>query len=407
MNQATNTEDSYYQGDRDYASRNFNNAPVSYQTFYDELSPFGDWVNYPGYGYVWVPANSYGFRPYETNGFWVSTVSGWAWASNYSWGWAPFHYGRWFRDPALGWAWVPGYQWAPAWVQWGRYNNYYGWAPLSPGASFGSYMAPYDYWSFAPCNSINSRNLNRYIYRPGNTNIVNNVTIINNYNTENNVTYQRGPDYNEVSQATKTTIRPVPVASTTKPGKAKTGSEFKVFKPSVVAEPTVKSSVPAPPAVRSVDEMRVLKQQAETRERTESLNSDRIGSSGLNTNDDFLRKQDMMRRKQADRYEEMDRMRRNTPAAIDNAPVNPRGKFTVPSERTQTRQMSDDRFMNQNNGGFPQKRAMERTESPVHMSKPYTPNSNFERAQTLPATRPSSPATPAMRAGKYRGAMEQ
>jgi hypothetical protein len=30
---------------------------VSYQTFYDELSPYGKWVDYPGYGYVWSPAD--------------------------------------------------------------------------------------------------------------------------------------------------------------------------------------------------------------------------------------------------------------------------------------------------------------------------------------------------------------
>ena len=36
-------------------------------------------------------------------------------------------------NQAYGWYWVPGYEWAPAWVAWRNNNDYYGWAPLSPG----------------------------------------------------------------------------------------------------------------------------------------------------------------------------------------------------------------------------------------------------------------------------------
>ncbi|MBS1975097.1 MAG: hypothetical protein JST13_12150, partial [Bacteroidetes bacterium] len=103
---------------------------VSYQTFYDDLSPYGQWVSYPGYGYVWAPNVGYGFKPYSTNGHWVYSDAGWVWASDYNWGWAPFHYGRWFFDNNYGWMWVPGYEWAPAWVSWRQNNDYYGWAPL-------------------------------------------------------------------------------------------------------------------------------------------------------------------------------------------------------------------------------------------------------------------------------------
>lgn len=28
---------------------------ISFQVFYNELSPYGDWVMDPTYGYVWVP----------------------------------------------------------------------------------------------------------------------------------------------------------------------------------------------------------------------------------------------------------------------------------------------------------------------------------------------------------------
>src|SRR5215212_7218730 len=36
---------------------------VSYQTFYDELSPYGQWIESPEYGYVWTPDMD-DFRPY-------------------------------------------------------------------------------------------------------------------------------------------------------------------------------------------------------------------------------------------------------------------------------------------------------------------------------------------------------
>src|SRR5580658_7969653 len=69
---------------------------VNYQTFYDDLSPYGQWIDYPQYGYVWMPDAGLDFKPYGSNGQWVYTDDGWAWSSGYSWGWATFHYGRWF-----------------------------------------------------------------------------------------------------------------------------------------------------------------------------------------------------------------------------------------------------------------------------------------------------------------------
>jgi hypothetical protein len=36
---------------------------VSFQLFYDELSPYGMWVDYPNYGYVWIPDGDPGFSP--------------------------------------------------------------------------------------------------------------------------------------------------------------------------------------------------------------------------------------------------------------------------------------------------------------------------------------------------------
>jgi hypothetical protein len=69
------------------------NGTVTYQSFYDDLSPYGTWIDYPNYGHVWNPRINGDFRPYATNGHWASSDAGWAWASDYSWGWAAFHYG--------------------------------------------------------------------------------------------------------------------------------------------------------------------------------------------------------------------------------------------------------------------------------------------------------------------------
>ncbi|HEV3324551.1 MAG TPA: DUF6600 domain-containing protein, partial [Puia sp.] len=46
---------------------------VSYQSFYDALSPYGQWINNPQYGYVWMPNVGPDFKPYSTNGNWVYT----------------------------------------------------------------------------------------------------------------------------------------------------------------------------------------------------------------------------------------------------------------------------------------------------------------------------------------------
>ncbi len=181
---------------------------VTYQTFYDDLSPYGDWIDYPEYGYVWHP-RMVDFRPYSTSGHWVWTDEyQWMWVSDYNWGWAPFHYGRWLYDDFYGWVWVPGYEWSPAWVEWRTGGDYYGWAPIGPGLnislnfSFGRYSPPYDYWSFVPRNYILSPRVYDYcVPRSRNTVIINNTTIINNYRRTNNV-FVTGPEKHEVERYT-------------------------------------------------------------------------------------------------------------------------------------------------------------------------------------------------------------
>lgn len=111
---------------------------VSYNYFYDSLSPYGSWTYVTDYGWCWQPTAAVGrssWQPYCDNGRWLYTDNGWYWHSYYSWGWAPFHYGRWHRAH-LGWVWVPDTNWGPAWVTWRQSRDYCGWAPLPPGCTF-------------------------------------------------------------------------------------------------------------------------------------------------------------------------------------------------------------------------------------------------------------------------------
>lgn len=111
------------------------------ELFYQELSPYGNWVHHPVYGTAWYPLNVPGdWRPY-TNGYWEYTDEyGWLWISDWEWGWAAFHYGRWVWDDWYGWLWVPGRTWAPAWVFWRYGGGYASWAPIPPQFIWNPYV---------------------------------------------------------------------------------------------------------------------------------------------------------------------------------------------------------------------------------------------------------------------------
>src|SRR6266540_1834756 len=65
---------------------------VTYNYFYNSLSPYGNWVEVADYGWCWQPTVSVinvGWRPYCDRGRWMWTDCGWYWQSDYSWGWIP------------------------------------------------------------------------------------------------------------------------------------------------------------------------------------------------------------------------------------------------------------------------------------------------------------------------------
>lgn len=180
---------------------------ISLQTFYDELSPYGTWIQDPQYGYVWRPdVDQREFRPYYTNGRWVMTEYGNTWVSEYDWGWAPFHYGRWVTDRYNQWMWIPDTTWGPAWVNWRSGGGQYGWAPLGPSISIG-FNVPSFWWVFVPQTRIYIDRFPRYrSYR--NTRYISNTVIINNVYVHNRNTYYTGPRRDEIRRVIN---RDVPV----------------------------------------------------------------------------------------------------------------------------------------------------------------------------------------------------
>jgi len=251
----------------------------TYQVFYDALGPYGRWINYPGEGYVWVPNVGPDFKPYATNGHWVYSDAGWTWVSNYNWGWAPFHYGRWFFEDNYGWMWLPGHEWAPAWVTWGRSGNYYGWAPIAPHVDLhaGPWTPPNNSWTFVPAEHINKPDVVNYVVDNNktvinNTTIVKNVTIINNVtnnkvvnnnvtnnitnnatnnvtnNHVTNVTYNRGPEVNEVENVANVKIQRVTINEKAAPGAAiMNANTLSVYRPTIrpTTKPGEKPPVPS------------------------------------------------------------------------------------------------------------------------------------------------------------------
>ena len=214
---------------------------VSFQVFYDQLSPYGQWIEHPKYGYVWIPDVESGFVPYSTDGHWVLTEYGWTWVSNYDWGWAPFHYGRWDFDNSYGWLWVPDTEWGPSWVNWRRADGYYGWSPMEPGVSislsFGSSYNSYnDHWVFVRDQDFERTNVNHYYVNQTDRNrIIRSSTVINTTYVDNNrhTTYVAGPTRADVQKVTGRTINPVSIKENSRPGQEMNNGQLQIYRPQV------------------------------------------------------------------------------------------------------------------------------------------------------------------------------
>lgn len=242
---------------------------VSFQIFYDQLSPYGNWIQNPDYGYVWVPGLGSGFTPYGTGGHWVFTAYGWTWVSDYPWGWAPFHYGGWYFDPVYGWIWVPGTEWAPAWVAWRSAPGYYGWTPLGPGIGInvvlgGGYHIPHERWIFVHDRDITRPDIDHYYGpRTDNERILNSSTVINRTYEDNSThtKYISGPDRNEVQKVTGKEIQPVQVRANDKPGQSERNGELNIYRPQI-QKTGANGQKPAPQKVDNIKDVKPVNERS-------------------------------------------------------------------------------------------------------------------------------------------------
>jgi hypothetical protein len=258
-------------------------SDVSFQVFYDQLSPYGQWVDYPNYGYVWMPNAGPDFVPYSTKGHWILTDYGWTWLSDYDWGWAPFHYGRWDFDNAYGWFWVPDNEWGPAWVSWRRADGYYGWEPMQPGISvslsFGrEYDSHNDHWIFVRDRYIDRSDMNRfYANRIDHDKIIRNSTVIHNTYIDNgrHSTYVSGPAREDVQKVTNRKVSPVTIQENNKPGQEMNNGQLRIYRPQVIKN----NGTQQKPAPSRITNLKDVKQTPERNSANQPRNANQPGNS--------------------------------------------------------------------------------------------------------------------------------
>lgn len=213
--------------------------PPDAQRFFQDLAPFGTWVNSGEFGWGWQPTAALlnrDWRPYSDNGRWLWTDRGWYWASDYSWGDITFHYGRWLLTNDWGWLWFPDTVWAPAWVTWRVYDSYCGWAPLPPATFFDTEfrfryreqvvwsgcdfdLSPHCF-TFVPWRHCVERNPRLHCVPTVQVNqFFNRTVVVNNLKQHNNVVINRGVDVKHVTAATGKQMAPIPVVMATSPGR--------------------------------------------------------------------------------------------------------------------------------------------------------------------------------------------
>ncbi|MGB9361897.1 MAG: FecR family protein, partial [Candidatus Sulfotelmatobacter sp.] len=105
-------EDPYDNWDKqsvEYHDQYAKNNSTPYGYGYSDLSYYGAYSNFPGYGMLWQPYfTGVGWNPFMDGAWSWYPGMGYMWASAYPWGWMPYYYGNWVYAPGLGWGWQSG-----------------------------------------------------------------------------------------------------------------------------------------------------------------------------------------------------------------------------------------------------------------------------------------------------------
>jgi hypothetical protein len=142
-------------------------AVIAEPIFHDEVAPYGQWID-TAYGRVWRPDSTIvgaDFVPYASGGQWVSTRQGWSFESEYPFGWVTFHYGRWFRHPNWGWVWLPAETWGPSWVEFRTGDGVIAWAPSPPANAPNLLPRHPDVWMVTNTFAFTKPDVKQYAYR--------------------------------------------------------------------------------------------------------------------------------------------------------------------------------------------------------------------------------------------------
>lgn len=387
---------------------------ISFQVFYDELMPYGDWVKDANYGYIWLPAVRADFHPYGTNGHWVMTEYGNTWVSNYDWGWAPFHYGRWyFDDYYQSWAWIPGYDWGPAWVNWRTGGGYYGWAPLGPGVSINVRVnIPSFHWVFLPNHRIYHQHAYRY-YAPRKTKIkiYNRTTIINNTVVYNNNQYAAGPSRREVSRVTRRNVPVYSVRGSNKPGRAAVSrNSLNIYQPNMTASRN--RSVDARPSrVATPEQVRTARSNSRNaysnspsrNARGEATTRGRSATPSVRGNQEIRNSRTPAKANSKDRGFEMkpyegSRTRTNAPSTRTQSPNNSRA--TTPRTQSKPTVRSTPQRSSGARVSQPQQRKQQPRTQPTQRTKASTPTSRSSRSKVSSPSQSRTKSSPQVRSSR-------
>jgi hypothetical protein len=93
----------------DYHDQYARNNSTPYGYGFSDLSYYGGYTNFPGYGMLWQPYFAgVGWNPFMDGAWSWYPGMGYLWASAYQWGWMPYNYGNWVYAQGMGWGWQPG-----------------------------------------------------------------------------------------------------------------------------------------------------------------------------------------------------------------------------------------------------------------------------------------------------------